>query len=70
MKTIIIKTEFIKLDSLLKWCGATQTGGEAKLLISEGTILVNDEVELRRGRKVRPGDKVTVKGDIFLISGE
>lgn len=70
MKNIAIKSEFIKLDSFLKWCGSTQTGGEAKLLISEGKILVNDEVELRRGRKLRPGDRVQICDDIFLISGE
>lgn len=70
MKSIVIKTEFIKLDSLLKWCGATQTGGEAKLLIADGKVMVNEEVELRRGRKIRLGDRVTVKGNIFLILGE
>jgi len=53
-----IDTEFIKLDSLLKLSGMVSTGGEAKILIQEGEVLVNEEPCLQRGKKIRPGDKV------------
>lgn len=63
MKTeqIKIKTEFIKLDSLLKFAGLTETGGNAKEVIAEGRIAVNGEVCLMRGKKIREGDKVYIK---------
>jgi ribosome-associated protein len=50
--------EYIKLDSFLKWRSVVGTGGEAKVRIAEGEVLVNGEVELRRGRKLRQGDRV------------
>lgn len=53
-----IDTEFIKLDSFLKLMGWVGTGGEAKILIQEGQVLVNGEVEIRRGKKLYPGDVV------------
>lgn len=55
---IAIDTEFIKLDSLLKLANLVMSGGEAKLLIQEGHIKVNGQVETRRGRKLHPGDLV------------
>ncbi|UFP96173.1 RNA-binding S4 domain-containing protein [Gloeobacter morelensis] len=51
---------FIKLDQFLKLVGAVQTGGQAKILIQEGEVLVNGEVETRRGRKLQAGDQVTL----------
>jgi len=62
-----IDTEFIKLDSFLKAVDAVCSGGEAKIIISEGMVSVNGEVELRRGRKLRPGDKVELGGNTFLV---
>lgn len=59
---ISINTEFIKLDSLLKFAGLAETGGEAKLLIQEGQVLVNGTVCTMRGKKIRTGDRVSVKG--------
>lgn len=59
MENIKINTEYIKLDQLLKWAGWTDTGAEAKMVIAEGKIRVNGETELRRGRKIRPGDMIT-----------
>lgn len=53
-----IDTEFIKLDSFLKLMGWVGTGGEAKMLIQDGQVLVNGEVETRRGKKLYPGDVV------------
>lgn len=67
---IKIKTEFIKLDSFLKWAGAVSLGSEAKAYILEGLVKVNDEVELRRGKKIYPGDKVEFNGEIFIAVAE
>ncbi len=58
MEKIQIDTEFIKLDSLLKFAALVGTGGEAKYVISEGLVEVNGETCTQRGRKIRPGDKV------------
>lgn len=54
----MINTEFIKLDSLLKFAALVGTGGEAKVVISEGMVKVNGEVCTMRGKKIYPGDKV------------
>ena len=58
MEQIAIKTEFIKLDALLKFAALVGTGGEAKLAIAEGMVKVNGEVCTMRGKKIRPGDTV------------
>lgn len=57
---ISIKTEFIKLDSLLKFAGVVETGGIGKEIILEERIKVNGEVCTMRGKKIRPGDKVQI----------
>lgn len=62
-----IETEYIKLDSFLKAVNAVCTGGEAKIVIQEGEVAVNGEVELRRGRKLRPGDVVEIGGHSFPV---
>ena len=59
---IEIKTEFIKLDSLLKFAGLTDTGGLAKDIIQQGLVKVNGEVCTMRGKKIRSGDTVAVEG--------
>lgn len=58
--TVKIQTEFIRLDALLKLANVVQTGGQAKWLIQDGTVSVNGEVCTMRGKKIRPGDTVTV----------
>lgn len=55
-----ISGEFIKLDSLLKFSGLTETGGIAKEIIQEGRVKLNGEVCTMRGRKIRRGDVVTI----------
>ena len=67
METIRIQTEFIKLDSLLKLAGMVETGGEAKILIQEGQVAVNGEVCTMRGKKLHPGDTVTLDGQTVTI---
>ena len=63
--TIAIVGEYIKLDSLLKFAGAVESGGGAKELIAQGLVKVNGEVCTMRGKKIRPGDQVTL-GDLTL----
>ena len=58
MEKILINTEFIKLDSLLKFAALVGTGGGAKVVISEGMVKVNGEVCTMRGKKIYPGDRV------------
>lgn len=62
MEMITITTEYIKLQDLLKLAAITATGGEAKLLVQEGEVLVNGEVCTMRGKKLRPGDVVDALG--------
>lgn len=62
-----ITTDFIKLDSFLKAADAVGSGGEAKLLIAEGVVFVNGVPELRRGRKLYPGDGVMLHGRSYLV---
>ena len=67
MEKITIETEYIKLDSLLKFTAVVGTGGEAKYVISEGMVTVNGEVCTMRGKKLRPGDRVSFQGLDFEI---
>lgn len=67
MEKIAIDTEFIKLDSLLKFAAAVGTGGEAKLVISQGLVEVNGEVCTMRGKKLRSGDVVKFQNMEFQI---
>lgn len=57
-----LRGELITLDALLKATGLVGSGGEAKLLITEGQVRVDGEVETRRGRKLRGGETVQLGG--------
>lgn len=59
--------ETIKLDQFLKLADVVQSGGEAKHLIKSGAVHVNGKEELRRGRKLKAGDTVTVDGEDYVI---
>lgn len=67
MEKISIVIEYIKLDSLLKLAALVGTGGEAKYVISEGMVTVNGEVCTQRGKKLRPGDRVSFAGNELEI---
>ena len=67
MEKIAIDTEYIKLDSMLKFAAAVGTGGEAKFVITEGMVNVNGEVCTMRGKKLRVGDVVEFQGMEFEI---
>ncbi len=70
MKKILIHTEYIELQNVLKKSGIIFTGGEAKIFLKENVVYVNDEQENRRGRKLYPGDQVKVNNEIYLIEKE
>ena len=70
METITITTEYIKLQDLLKFAAAVQTGGEAKLAVQEGEVSVNGEVCTMRGKKIRPGDVVAFNGQELTVAYE
>lgn len=59
--------EYIKLDQFLKLAGVTRSGGEAKVLIQSGEVLVNGQIETRRGRKLRHGDVVVALGEELMV---
>ena len=66
-RQIKIHTEFIKLQDLLKFAGAVETGGDAKLIIQEGRVAVNGEPCLMRGKKLRPGDRAVIDSETELV---
>ncbi|WP_312888537.1 RNA-binding S4 domain-containing protein [Nonomuraea rhodomycinica] len=57
-----LRSEYIPLCDLLKYCGITETGGMAKHLVAEGMVLVDGEVELRKTAKIRSGQVVSGEG--------
>lgn len=67
MKEIKIDTEFIKLDSFLKWAAIVSSGAEAKILIQNGEVLVNGEVCTQRGKKLRTNDCITFEDIEYKI---
>lgn len=62
MEEITIKDDFIKLGQALKLAELAGSGVDAKFMIEDGIVSVNGKVELRRGRKVRPGDVIELEG--------
>lgn len=62
MKNLQIGTEYVTLGQMLKMTDAISSGGMSKWFLSENEVLVNDEVEVRRGRKLRDGDLVNIPG--------
>ena len=67
MEKIVLREEYIKLGQALKAAGIAGSGVDAKMMIEEGLVSVNGEVELRRGRKLREGDRVEAEGETILI---
>ncbi|GKX30321.1 RNA-binding protein [Vallitalea longa] len=62
MEEIKVNDEYIKLGQLLKLAGAADSGVHAKILILNGEVKVNNEVETRRGKKIHPGDIINING--------
>ncbi|BCJ56576.1 RNA-binding protein [Actinoplanes sp. NBRC 14428] len=62
MREVPVGSDMIRLGQFLKLADLIDTGGEAKILIASGDVTVNGEVDTRRGRQLRPGDVVAVRG--------
>lgn len=62
-----VSTPQITLGEFLKWAGVVPTGGQAKLLAQTGRVSVNGAVERRRGRQLRPGDRVAIGGREYRL---
>ena len=67
METIVLRDEFIKLGQALKAAGFVDSGVEAKEVIQEGLVLVNGEVDTRRGRKLYDGDIVVFDAEEIKV---
>ena len=62
--------EAIRLDDFLKYCGVVGTGGQAKILIQAGEVRVNGEVETRRRKQLKQGDRVELLGESFVVESQ
>ena len=69
-ETVKIITQFIQLQSFLKFKGIAETGGQAKEFIQDGIIRVNGEVCTARGKKIRPGDIISAFAVDYEITNE
>lgn len=67
METITLREEFIKLGQALKAVGFVESGVEAKEVIQNGLVMVNGEIDTRRGRKLYAGDVVSFDGEEIKI---
>ena len=67
MEKIVLRDEYIKLGQALKAAGLVDSGVEAKMVIAEGEVLVNGQVETQRGKKLHDGDQVEFHGEKILI---
>jgi len=67
IEKVKISTEFIKLDQFLKWLAVVDSGSQAKQVILDGKVKVNDEVETRRGRKIYPECKIEIFDKIYVV---
>ncbi len=67
MKEVNISTEYITLGQFLKLADIIQSGGEAKLFLLERDIIVNGEIDSRRGRKLRDGDVIVVDNNEYVV---
>jgi ribosome-associated protein len=59
--------DYIKLDQFLKQTQAVGTGGQAKLMIQDGEVRVNGEIEVRRGRKLVTGDRIELGEYVWTV---
>ena len=68
MENIEISTEFITLSQMMKMASLVQSGGEAKQIILEGLITVNNDVCTQRGKKLFKGDIIEFDNQQYVIS--
>lgn len=70
MEAIQISDEFIKLGQAMKMAGLVDSGVEAKIVIQNGEVKVNGEVDTRRGKKLYPQDTFEYHGQVITVIGE
>ena len=68
MRTVLINSQPVELYKLLKFEGLVASGGEAKHVISDRLVTVNDEVETRKRKKIVEGDVVKFNGEILSVT--
>ena len=68
--TITIKDDYIKLGQALKLANVVSDGAQAKIVINDGLVKVNNETEQRRGRKVKPGDQILYQNRKIDVMGK
>jgi ribosome-associated protein len=68
VREIPIRGETIRLGQLLKLAGVLESGGEARTLLAAELVMVNGEIEVRRGRQLHPGDRVRVGGQELCLT--
>lgn len=69
-KIVKINSDFIKLDSFLKFVGAVNSGGEAKIFIKDGKVKVNGNIECQRGKKLHKDDCVEFNGNKYILGDQ
>ena len=67
MQEIKLREDYIKLGQALKACGLVSSGIEAKIVIQDGEVKVNGEVDTRRGKKLYPGDSFEYDGQFVTV---
>lgn len=67
MKSFVLSSDYIELTHLLKAMGLCETGGQAKQAIENGRVLVDGEVEFRKGCKIRHGQKIEFDGHLIEV---
>lgn len=67
MREVRLRDKFIKLGQALKAAGLVESGVEAKEVIQNGLVQVNGETDIRRGKKLYPGDVVSYNGEEIRI---
>lgn len=67
MEKVIIRDDFIKLGQAMKLAGMVGSGVDAKMLIQDGQVEVNGEVEYQRGKKLHEGNVITFNGESVQI---
>ncbi|MBD5507725.1 MAG: RNA-binding S4 domain-containing protein [Lachnospiraceae bacterium] len=70
MEIITIRDDFIKLGQALKLSGLVESGVDAKIRIQEGFVKVNGEVEVKRGKKIHPGDVIELDGQQIKVENK
>ena len=67
MRDVVIKKQPVELCKILKFEGLAATGGDAKMVIADGQVKVNGEVELRKRKKIVDGDVTEFDGETLRI---